>query len=195
MHHTITFRLTFVCNTLVTSYIMEACHGQKQFNLTAGPDGMGAVGCSSLYVYLKTVYACVEVRAIKGEFVDRQILTTEKSKSQTGNDIQIEDVSSQEETTTPISIPTMDDWTSEKIDISQKIDPKEVIDLFFKNLNSESSVARQQNEPLSDNVSVRTELNKAKSTFLIDEIHLDSLPLEQDLVFPYWTFGSDFSFY
>ena len=95
---------------------MEACHGQKQCNITASPGVMGAVGCSSLYVYLKTVYACVEVRAIKGEFVDRQLLTKGKFASQTGNEIKIEDVSSQKEImTTPISIPTMNDLTTAKI--------------------------------------------------------------------------------
>ena len=193
-------------DTLVTSYVMEACHGQKQCNLTASPGVMGAVGCSSLYVYLKTVYACVEVRAIKGEFVDRQLLTKGKFESQTGNEIKIEDVSSQEEVmTTPISIPTMDDLMTE---ISKNIDPKELIDLFFRNLNSESKSAKQLNEPISDNVLVRTELNEAKSTFLSDDINLDSLPLEQrdhtegriSEYMPtkykrYWTTGSDFSFY
>ena len=167
-------------DNLVTSYVMEACHGQKQCNLTASPGVMGAVGCSSLYVYLKTVYACVEVRAIKGEFVDRQILTRRKSKIQTGNEILIEDLSLHEEImTTPISISTIDDLTTEEIYNSQNIDPKEVIDLFFKNLITESSVTRQQDEPVYDNASVKTKISERQFTFQSEDINLDSLPLEQ----------------
>ena len=73
-------------DTPVTRYFMDACHGQKHCNLTASPRAMDAEGCSQLYVYLKTVYACVEVGVIKEEFVDRDILVTVDVDLKTGNE-------------------------------------------------------------------------------------------------------------
>ena len=70
----------------VTRYFMDACHGQKHCNLTASPRAMDAEGCSQLYVYLKTVYACVEVGVIKEEFVDRDILATVVEDLKLGNE-------------------------------------------------------------------------------------------------------------
>jgi hypothetical protein len=77
-------------NTPVTKYFMDACHGQKNCNLIASPKAMGAVICSLLYVYLKTVYACVEVSVINEEFVDRERSTAVKSYSYLESDSGIE---------------------------------------------------------------------------------------------------------
>ena len=57
-------------DSTVTSYFITACHGQKHCNLTANPHALEVDGCSELYVYLKTVYACVDMRAIQDDFVD-----------------------------------------------------------------------------------------------------------------------------
>merc|ERR1711892_1151775 len=58
-------------DTPVTSYFINACHGQKQCNLTANPLALEVDQCSELYVYLKTVFACVDMRVIQNAFVDR----------------------------------------------------------------------------------------------------------------------------
>ena len=58
-------------DTPVTSYFIHACHGQKHCNLTANPLALEVDMCSALYVYLKTVYACVDMQAIQDTFVDR----------------------------------------------------------------------------------------------------------------------------
>ena len=49
-------------NTPVTSCLLSACHGQKRCNLTADPAELKASVCSDHFVYLKTVFACVDMR-------------------------------------------------------------------------------------------------------------------------------------
>ena len=58
--------------TPVTGYLIEQCHGQKTCNITANPQQLGAAVCNDHFVYLKTVYACVDMRAIMEEYVDRK---------------------------------------------------------------------------------------------------------------------------
>ena len=58
--------------TPVTSNFLQVCHGQKRCNLTASPVMLQASVCSDHFVYLKTVFACVDMRVIEDEYVDRK---------------------------------------------------------------------------------------------------------------------------
>ena len=64
--------------TPVTEYFIEQCHGQKTCNITANPQQLGAAVCNDHFVYLKTVYACVDMRAIIEEYVDRKLKLVSK---------------------------------------------------------------------------------------------------------------------
>ena len=64
-------------DTPVTRHFMDVCHGQKHCNLTASPHMLGAQGCGELFVYLKTVYTCVNLGEIKDEFVVKMKNTKE----------------------------------------------------------------------------------------------------------------------
>ena len=57
--------------TPVTTSFLSACHGQKRCNLSADPAELQASVCSDHFVYLKTVFACVDMRAIEDKYVDR----------------------------------------------------------------------------------------------------------------------------
>ena len=62
----------------MTEYFIEVCQGQKTCNITASPQQLGAPVCEDQFVYLKTVYACVDMRTLLEEYVDRKHKPTSK---------------------------------------------------------------------------------------------------------------------
>ena len=66
-------------HTPVTEYFIELCQGQKTCNITASPQQLGAPVCEDQFVYLKTVYACVDMRTLLEEYVDRKQKPTSKT--------------------------------------------------------------------------------------------------------------------
>jgi len=143
-------------HTPVTEYFIELCQGQKTCNITASPQQLGAPVCEDQFVYLKTVYACVDMRTIIEEYVDRKHEPSSKTL-----------LIDTESTVIPIKLET-----GESISETSDKDP-------LKSINTSDSVMEEPNH----NIKVDDHFNETSNKDIThnlesDFIEVDNIPTD-----------------